>query len=283
MNYEDDYLLNYSEEVTVGALEEVVTNLSLTKLEEESGGGITGTIVNASSVAVADATVKVFDLNYNPIKHTMTNENGQYTITDLPSGDYLVYAIKEGYGLSTKRQITITDYTLNLTDIAIVLNEDLGKGTLYGITYNTSKVPVSKIKVTLSTIDDIPLVVAKTYSTTDGEYVFYNLDVGTYTVNAFSDDYILNETFVVEIEDGINNKELLYLEKLSQTKEGTINGTVLDESTEVPLEGCFVGLYLIDESGDETLDTITVTNKDGRYFFGYVPEGNYVIKAKMSS
>lgn len=283
MNYQDDYLLNFTDEITVKSLEEKVSNISLTKLDSTVSGGITGVVINSSAVPVEDATVKIFDLNYNPIKHTMTNVDGVYSITGIASGEYIVYSIKAGFGLSTKRQITIDDTVSTLSDITIVKNTAIRKGTLYGITYDKNKEALSKILVTLSTNSEDPVVVSETYSTTDGEYVFYNIDAGEYIVNAISDDYILTDSFEVTIEEGVNNKEKLYLDKLSSAKEGTINGIVTDESTSIPLENCFVGLYEIDEFGEETLTSVTLTNRDGKYFFGYVPEGNYIIKAKQCS
>lgn len=283
MNYQDDYLLNFTDEISVKSLEEKVSNISLTKLDTINSGGITGVVVNSSLVPVDAATVKIFDLNYNPIKHTMTNSDGVYSITGMTSGEYIVYSIKDGFGLSTKRQITIDDTVSTLNDIMITKNTAIRKGTLYGVTYNMNKEPLSKILVTLSTNAEEPVVVSETYSTTDGEYVFYNIDAGDYIVNAISDDYILTESFDITIEEGVNNKEKLYLDKLSSAKEGTINGIITDEATSIPLENCFVGLYEIDDSGEETLTSVTVTNRDGKYFFGYVPEGNYIIKAKQSS
>lgn len=258
MNESDNFLLNFSNSIEMEKREEIVQNLKLEKIANQTDGGITGRVVNNASAAIAGVTVKVFDLNYNPIKHTMTNETGTYNISSLQPGTYLVYAIKDGYN----------------------------KGTVYGITYDKNRNPLSKIGITLSTLNDPRVVISETYSTTDGEYVFYNLTAGTYRIEASSEDYILTEPFNVIVADGVNNDEILYLDKLSTAKEGTINGIISDSETLVPIEGAFVGLYKINDEEvehKETLISVTTTNREGKYFFGYVPDGKYVIKAKSSN
>ena len=45
----------------------------------------------------------------------------------------------------------------------------------------------------------------------------------------------------------------------------------------------FVGLYSVDEEENtESLLSVTTTNREGKYFFGYVPDEIYVIKAKST-
>lgn len=284
MNENDKFLLNYSNGININNTEEVVQNLQLTKVEKEVNGGITGRVVNNTGAAISGVTVKVFDLNYNPIKHTMTNETGTYNITLLQPGTYLVYAVKDGYSISEKITTTISEVSVSLSNIILTENNIYTKGTVYGITYNKNKIKLSKIKLTLSTLNDPSVVISETYSATDGEYVFYNLTSGTYKLNALSDDYILTEPINVIVADGVNNNEILYLDKLSTAKEGTINGIITDSETSVPIEGAFVGLYRVDEEEEnkESLLNVTTTNREGKYFFGYVPDGKYVVKAKST-
>ena len=280
MNKEDKYLLNYSEDINIKSLEEKTENIELTQTVVTNNCGVTGVVTDEEGTAIENATVKVFDLNFNPVKHTMTNKDGIYSIVDLAPGEYIVYAVKDGYSLSTKRQVTLTDSIKTLANIVIDEKELYKRGTLYGIVYNNNNEPLSNVKITLSTLDNPKEVIAKTYSTTDGEYVFYDLDEGTFEVNAINDDYVLTTPFNVLILDNTNTKEKLYLDKLSNAKEGTINGIITDKVTSIPIENAFVGLYVIDETEEEVLETITTTDREGKYFFGYVPEGSYIIKAK---
>lgn len=282
MKYEDNYLLNYSNDIIVGNLEEKVENISLTQSTPVLTGGITGTVIDTEANPVSDATVKVFDLLFNPIKHTMTNADGTYSISGLEPGDYIVYSIKDGYEISTKVQVNIQQETVVLENIVISPNILYTKGSVYGIVYDkTTNSPLANVKITLRNITDLNTIVAQTYSADDGEYVLYDLDAGTYQISALNDDYTLTVPFNITIIDNTNLKEKLYLDKLYTAKEGTINGIVKDKVTDVPIEGAFVGLYIVDEvTKEETLVKITTTNREGKYFFGYVPSGKYIVKAK---
>lgn len=284
MNYEDDYLLNYSDNILINDLEEKVENISLTKTALNETGGLTGTVIDNIGNPVNEATVKVFDLAFNPIKHTMTNQEGKYSISNLNPGDYIVYAVKDGYTMSTKIQINITNNVIELENIVIAPNQTYTKGSIYGIVYDKfTKLPLKNVKVTLKSILEPSTVIAETYSAIDGEYVLYNIDAGIYQLSAISDDYVLTAPFNVTVIDNTNLREILYLDKLSAAKHGTISGVVKDEATDVPIEGAFVGLYTVDLlTKEEKLVKITTTDREGKYFFGYVEAGNYIVKAKLT-
>lgn len=284
MNYEDDYLLNYSDNILINDLEEKVENISLTKTALNETGGITGTVIDNIGNPVNEATVKVFDLAFNPIKHTMTNQEGKYSISNLNPGDYIVYAVKDGYTMSTKIQINITNNVIELENIVIAPNQTYTKGSIYGIVYDKfTKLSLKNVKVTLKSILEPSTVIAETYSAIDGEYVLYNIDAGIYQLSAISDDYVLTAPFNVTVIDNTNLREILYLDKLSAAKHGTISGVVKDEATDVPIEGAFVGLYTVDLlTKEEKLVKITTTDREGKYFFGYVEAGNYIVKAKLT-
>lgn len=284
MNYEDDYLLNYSDNILINDLEEKVENISLTKTALNETGGLTGTVIDNIGSSVNEATVKVFDLAFNPIKHTMTNQEGKYSISNLNPGDYIVYAVKDGYTMSTKIQINITNNVIELENIVIAPNQTYTKGSIYGIVYDKfTKLPLKNVKVTLKSILEPSTVIAETYSAIDGEYVLYNIDAGIYQLSAISDDYVLTAPFNVTVIDNTNLREILYLDKLSAAKHGTISGVVKDEATDVPIEGAFVGLYTVDLlTKEEKLVKITTTDREGKYFFGYVEAGNYIVKAKLT-
>ena len=121
----------------------------------------------------------------------------------------------------------------------------------------------------------------ESFSTTDGEYVFYNLTAGLYRISTSNDDYILSTDYNISINDKVNLREILYLDKLSQTKEGIINGRILDKFTNAPIQGAFVGLYELNDNNEETLIKVTTTNYEGKYFFGTVLSRNMLIRLKL--
>ena len=66
----------------------------------------------------------------------------------------------------------------------------------------------------------------------------------------------------------------------SRTYNGTVSGIIRDQNGNV-VAGCFVGLFQIID-GREVLIATTKTNTDGKYLFGGVTGGQYLVKAKMN-
>lgn len=68
-----------------------------------------------------------------------------------------------------------------------------------------------------------------------------------------------------------------------RTYNGTVSGIIRDTAG-APVANCFVGLYAVAEIGGvqtETLIASTRTNDEGKYLFGGVLAGTYMIKAKL--
>ncbi len=280
MNNKDKYLLNYSDEFNLENLQEFNQNIELDFIENDNQGSISGVVVDLDNNPIKDATVKIFDLNYNPIKHTMTNEQGKYLITDINVDEYLVYAVKDGYLLSNKRTVRVEDREVIIDNIILSRDTKYIKGNIFGIVYNSLGDIVPFAKVTLRTSDDDNMFVTETISADDGEYVFANLESGKYKITATEEDYALIEPVEVTVVNETNIEQNLYLNKLNDKKEGTINGIITDKVTKNPIANAFVGLYKIDKDNKEILVNTTCTNFEGKYFFGTVKEGKYLVKAK---
>ena len=276
----DRYLLNFSQEFDLADLEEFNQDLELDIAKIDNEGSISGTVIDVDGNPIEDATVKIFDLNYNPIKHTMTNAAGKYLINDIPVDDYLVYCVKDGYQLSTKRTVKVEDVEVVLDDIVLNIDSSYYKGSIFGIVYNSLGDIVPYAKITLRTNDEDNVLITETTSALDGEYVFGSLDAGDYEITVTGEDYALIDPVVVTVVNETRYEQNLYLNKLNDKKEGTINGVVTDKVTKNPISNAFVGLYKIDEEGKEILVNVARTNFEGKYFFGTVKEGKYVVKSK---
>lgn len=281
MNKKDLYKLNFSDEIMLGELEEFYQELELEETPEVVSGIIRGRVENAAGVAIENATVKIFDTEFNPVKHTMTNADGNYTFQNIPIGEYILYAVKDGYLMSTKRSLTFTGEDVNLADISITIDSEYIKGNIYGYAFDDKGQPFDGAIVRL--LNGADVVIAETISATDGEYFFNKIDAGSYTITAIADDYDVYTPYPVDVANNTNTQVDIYLNKVTQAKEGTINGVVINKARKTPIVGATVGLYEIVGSGEERtlkLRKTCMTNNEGRYFFGVVPEGNWVVKAK---
>ncbi|MFI3329253.1 MAG: carboxypeptidase regulatory-like domain-containing protein [bacterium] len=274
----DNYLLKYSDSFKVGSQEELVANLNLDQVVVDNTGGVKGEVLDNTGTPVANATVKLFDLNFNPIKHTVTDDDGNYIITNVPQGDYLVYAVKDDYSLSLKQPVNISNGIETLPSIIITPYSTVAMGTVYGHTYDLNNNPLGGVKVNLYRESDDTLLFS-TISADDGEYVIYGITQDTYTLQASNEDYVLQTPYTLNIAGKVPLNQDVYLKKINDFKEGTINGVITDTTTKAKIAGAFVGLYSIVE-GNEVLIAGTITDFEGRYFFGYVPEGEYIVKAK---
>ncbi len=278
----DKYKLNFSNEIELQNLEEFYQTIELDEAETEFSGQISGTVVDEGNQPVENATVKIFDVDFNPIKHTMTNATGEFLLTNVTAGEYLIYAVKDGYTLSSKLNVSVGDTLVPVGNLVITEDDTYDQANVYGLTFEDLEGTIlPNVRIQLRTVSATGAVLTETMSASDGEYLFMNIPEGTYYLTASTEDYTLGEAIQIRVTRGTHFQQQLYLTKLNDEKEGTINGVIIDRLTKKPINNAFVGLYEVNpETGHEVLINTCRTNVDGRYFFGKVIEGKYVVKAK---
>ncbi len=283
MNQKDIYTLNYSDEISLTELQEHYQEIELELTPEVNTSTISGKVEDSTGTEVENATVKLFDTEFNPIKHTMTNEEGNYSFQNVPRGDYIVYAVKDGYSMSLKRPLSYAGADLALAELIIAQDATYIKGNVYGHVYDDHGNAFDGAIVRITNASNV--IISETVTATDGEFIFNKIDAGIYTLTAFADDYIVYTPYTVEVVDGTNTEENINLNKVAAAKEGTINGVVYNKSR-IPIPNAVVGLYESIGEGEEKalkLRKTCRTNSEGRYFFGVVPEGKWVVKAKSTA
>lgn len=60
-------------------------------------GGISGQVCGVDGIPVSDCLISAFDEGYNLINSSLTDANGFYVVSDLPSDDYKLYASYRGH------------------------------------------------------------------------------------------------------------------------------------------------------------------------------------------
>src|SRR5580700_9356942 len=70
-------------------------------------GAITGTVMDSSGAAVADATVKAVNIATNLEVTVHAQGNGSYLIPDLPAGTYRLVITKEGFDTETHTEVLV--------------------------------------------------------------------------------------------------------------------------------------------------------------------------------
>lgn len=279
---QDLLALEYSPSFTLEGIQEANVNLQLPPV---SAGFATvyGTVTDGAT-PLANATVKLFDSTGAPFQHTLTDAADQYTLNDVPAGTYTISAVKDGYLLSAPMGVTLSVSDTTQVNLTCTADATLALGTIAGtITtlVGTDLVPLAGAKITLK--DSKDTVVASTYSADDGEFLFYDVTDGLYTLLASAEGYLTSAPMAVTITGGSIANVTMSMTVDTRTYSGTVSGIIRDQKG-TAVAGCFVGLYQVTGTGAtavETLIATTKTNAEGKYLFGGVTGGQYLVKAKL--
>lgn len=276
--------LQYSENFQIEGLQEANVDLQLPPAAITLAT-VTGVVTDGTD-PIADATVKLFDSAGMPYKHTLTDGTGSFTITGIPAGTYSLAAVKDGYRLSDAAGVTLTSGLTAEINLTCTADITLSLGAIAGVLtvanpLGGAPVPLAGAKITLQTADGT--TVAATYTAADGEFAFYDLADGVYTLISVADGYTATSSMTVVIADGSIANINMSMTVDSRTYNGTVSGIIRNNAGQA-VAGCFVGLYevtLVDGVRQEKLIAVTKTNTAGKYLFGSVTGGEYLVKAKL--
>ena len=271
--------LQYSQNFPISGMQEADINLTLPPVPTATAT-VFGTVTDGTD-PIPDATVKLFDSLGAPYQHTVTDENGAYTLEGIPAGTYTVAGVKDGYLLSDGAGVVLSSGDTTQVNLVCTQDASLALGTIAGVVQtlvNLVQTPLSGAKISL--LNAASEVVATTYSVDDGEFAFYDLADGAYTLIASAAGYITTAPMAVTILDGSIANVVLSMTVDSRTYNGTVSGIIRDQNGNA-VAGCFVGLFQV-AAGQELLIATTKTNTDGKYLFGGVTSGEYLVKGKMN-
>lgn len=271
--------LQYSQNFPISGMQEADINLTLPPVPTATAT-VFGTVTDGAD-PIPDATVKLFDSLGAPYQHTVTDENGAYTLEGIPAGTYTVAGVKDGYLLSDGAGVVLSSGDTTQVNLVCTQDASLDLGTIAGVVQtlvNLVQTPLSGAKISL--LNAASEVVATTYSVDDGEFAFYDLADEAYTLIASAAGYITTAPMAVTILDGSIANVVLSMTVDSRTYNGTVSGIIRDQNGNA-VAGCFVGLFQV-AAGQELLIATTKTNTDGKYLFGGVTSGEYLVKAKMN-
>lgn len=271
--------LQYSQSFPISGMQEADINLVLPPVPTATAT-VFGTVTDGTD-PIPDATVKLFDSLGAPYQHTVTDKNGAYTLEGIPAGTYMVAGVKEGYLLSDSMGVILSGGDTTQVNLVCTPDASLALGSIAGVVQtlvNLVQTPLAGAKITLRNAANE--VVATTYSVDDGEFAFYDLADGAYTLMASATGYFSTAPMAVTILGGSIANVTLTMVVDSRTYNGTVSGIIRDQKGNA-VAGCFVGLFQV-TAGQELLIATTKTNADGKYLFGGVTGGEYLVKAKMN-
>lgn len=274
--------LEYSPSFALQGIQEADVNLELPPAPGATAT-VYGTVTDGTG-PLADATVKLFDKTGAPFQHTTTDAAGKYSLSGVPAGTYTISAVKKGCRLSDARGVTLAASDTTQIDLVCAVDTTLALGAIAGVLTTMAGAdvtPLAGAKITLKDQNDA--VVASTYSAADGEFLFYDVADGIYTMLASAEGYLTSAPMSVTITGGSIANVTMTLTVDARTYNGTVSGIIRDKNG-TAVVGCFVGLYQVTGTGPaavEKLVATTKTNAEGKYLFGGVVGGQYLVKAKM--
>lgn len=282
MSSKDEYVLGYSQQFNITGREEKTEDLNLTINPIANSGNLTGTVTSGGS-PVAGATIKVFDTNNNPIEHTTTGGNGQFTITNLPAGSYQVLATKDGYLIPTSTPVTIQSNKSTTVNLIIQPDPSANLGAVFGIIRdNNTLLPIENAIVDLySTVQgQPPTFIGIAPSNANGQYLFTELIAGNYYVSASKLGYQPKDSAPISVGTKEYVLSDVNLTADPQSNTGTVSGFIKNQTSGQPIPNAVVALYSI-SGGVETVIALTKTSSSGRYLFGSLNQGTYRVKATL--
>lgn len=276
--------LQYSQNFDIQGMQEVNVDLELPPASV-SLATVYG-VVTDGTAPVANATVKLFDSAGLPYQHTMTDASGAYTLSGIPAGTYSLGAVKDGYLLSDAAGVTLSAGATTQINLTCTADVSLSLGAIAGVLtvadpLQGASTPLGGAKITLQ--DALGTTLAVTYTAADGEFAFYDLADGVYTLLSNAEGYVASSTMTAAIADGSIANVTMSMVVDSRTYNGTVSG-IIRNNAGLAVAGCFVGLYqVVTVAGvsQELLIATTKTNDAGKYLFSGVTGGEYLVKAKL--
>jgi 5-hydroxyisourate hydrolase-like protein (transthyretin family) len=275
----DQYSLKRSVQIPLTATEEQTANLQLTLSTVSNSGVLTGAVTSVG-LPLTGVTVKVFDTNNIPFAHTITGPQGQYTISAITAGSYRVTATKAGYLTPNVVSVSIISNTPTTLNIVLLPDPDAILNTLFGkVNQSAPLEPIEGAVVNIfSVVLGVRTLVSTTTTNSTGQYLAPYLADGDYIIVANKEGYFQTESATETLANAEISPLDLFLISDPATNTGTISGLITSQTTLLPIPLATVALYKI-VGTIETIIQLTKTNSGGRYLFGNVAEGEYVVKA----
>lgn len=277
----DKFILGQSESKTIGSVgEEIRLDLQLQKKTGIIGAVVTGNITDTSGLPVSNALIKIMDSNFEPLMHSITDEQGEYIFNNIPaSNSYTIFAIAEGKKLKQDKQFALSSgesKTINFTledDFAMQLG--IIAGDLY---QNGTTIPINGAVVSLyRIINNTEVLFALTNTNEYGQFVFREIENGKYDIKISALGFIPDG---IELEMLSTSKIILIKPTLStdaNAENGTVSGLITNDNN-TPINRADVILYKVDGANLIPV-SFTKTNISGVYLFINVPQGIYKVKS----
>ncbi|PFG06479.1 carboxypeptidase regulatory-like domain-containing protein [Bacillus sp. es.034] len=234
-------------------------------------GGINGQITNLSTGdTIPGATVVIIDgISQIPVVSTTTSVFGNYSVSGLAPGSYIVSASKLNF---TTEQIGAIVQSDSSTRADLALGEN--PGTLSGIVEDTNGNPITGNGIQISVFNENNILVVSFLANSDGTYAVPSLAPGTYFVTASAPNYSSSTVSAI-----IQSNQTTTVTNVLAANPVTLSVQVLIQDTSTPIAGSTV---TIRHSNNITIAT-GITDMNGFVTFTSLPIGTLNITADAAT
>jgi 5-hydroxyisourate hydrolase-like protein (transthyretin family) len=225
-------------------------------------GVLTGT-VTSDGAPITGATVDVV-LNNIVVAKTITDDNGDYTISGLSPDRYTVILGAVAYSPVTLGAVIQDNETS-------VLDADLQSifGSLAGNVQDDQGNNLPGAVILVKNVDS-DVLISRKITDTNGDYAIGELSPGSYIVTASSDDYQASLSGAI-ISAGSTSTVNFSLEP----NPSAITGTIVNLQTGEPIIGASIEIQLMDSNG--LILTTTFSDVDGNFVVEDLMPSTYTI------
>lgn len=224
---------------------------------------------NNEPVVGAKVYVYTADENFYEVGKTITGEDGKWSVEGLPVGNFTaVFSYQGKQSRVIQFEITQADFDAGTYTVATQYFDKRNAettATIKGVVLDNEGNPT---KTLVQLLDADGNVINFQYTDGKGRYEFIVPAGYTYEVKALNVD-IATDTIVVGNPDEEHTDLTKYI----------LSGDVVDDDGN-PVEGATVVIYKEGPAGEfTTIETATLTNKDGHYVVEVPTGGNYRVMA----
>ncbi len=251
------------------------------------GGNISGTVVNSAGAGLA-ALVSVFDTNDNWVTAVFAGQDGNYTISNLLTGNYKVqFSVSTVTGYlsqwyNNKQNKADADFVSvtpsNTTTINVVFDY---RGVISGTVTNAYGIGLANVYVTAYQ-GNTDLFSSQSYTLQDGSYSLTGLITGTYTIELYEAGYI---TQWYSNKSDQNSADMVAVTAPNTTLVNAVLvhlGSISGRITNAAGTG-IANVTVVANLGGSNTSFTTITAQDGSYTLNNLLNGHYRIQFSPQS
>jgi protocatechuate 3,4-dioxygenase beta subunit len=228
-------------------------------------GTLSGTVIDANTMLPIAGTLIEINAGNIPIETTLTDASGNYSITGVSPGSYVIHAHATNYQISIA-DATIQSNQTTTTNFSLQSNPGTVSGT---VTAAVGGSPIAGATVEANLND---VVIISTLTDSSGNYSLSSLAPGSYVIHAHAEDFqtgISNATVTAGMTTTVNFS--------LQANPGTVTGVITDAATGLPIGGALVQITF-----NGTVIYTSLTDSAGTYIETGLAEGNYTLAASKT-